>query len=107
MSRPKKKRTSRPRCRDCGAPIVFFRSWTGNWRTFDPKPVNGRTHVGALAYPILYGRAWRLQELVDELMARHQYSSAEAEDEAYDVPWRVAHTCRETPTTTSEREHDQ
>lgn len=98
MTKPRKKRTGRPRCRDCNAPIVFFRSWTGNWRTFDPKPVNGRTHVGAPAYPIMHGRAWRLEELVDELMVTRKYWRDEAEDEAYDVPWHVAHACQTTTT---------
>jgi len=105
MSR--RKRRTAPRCRDCQALIVFFRSWTGSWRTFDPKPVNGRTHVGALAYPILHGRAWLLEELVDELLVRHQYGRADAEDEAYDVPWHVAHNCRQPAPTDEESEHEQ
>lgn len=71
---------------------MFHRSWTGKWRTFEPSAVDGRTHVGP-AVPVVYGRAWLLEELVDELMVRHQYGRAAAEDEAYDVPWYVPHSC--------------
>lgn len=105
MSRRKKRSSGPPRCRDCGVQITFYRSWTGRWRTFDPKPVNGRTHIGALAYPVLFSRAWRLEELIDELQARHGYGYAQAEDEAYDVPWHVAHNCRTAkPTEGSEEQ---
>jgi hypothetical protein len=100
MSR-RRKSTGRTRCRDCGLPIVFFRSQSRNWRTYQPRPVNGRTHVGPPAYPIDNGRAWHVDDLVEELMIRLQYSREEATNAAYAVPWHIPHTCR---TTTTEHE---
>lgn len=96
-----RKRRGTPRCNSCNRPIVFFRApSTGNWRPFDPTPVDGRTYQGqhGPAYPIESGRAWRLRDLVEELMIRHQQGEAVALDEAYAFTWHVAHTCT-TPTT--------
>lgn len=86
------------RCMTCKRPIILLLSpfVAGKWRTFDPEPVNGRLHTGGRAYPTEGSRTYRYADFVIELLARHQYSRAEAEDEAYDVPWHVLHLCRES-----------
>lgn len=99
MSR-RRRRSGPIRCRDCQAPVVFFRDPSGNWRTYQPHPVKGRTHIGPIAYPVDNGRAWRLDELVEELMIRLGYGREEALNAAYAVPWHVPHYCRNLPTTT-------
>lgn len=98
-----KRRKSRtaPRCRDCHAVITWFRE-NGRWRTFDPRQVDRRTYTGAIAFPIYGGRAWRLVDLVPELMASRGVGQDEATQEAYDLPWHVPHTCPSTPTRESE-----
>ena len=90
-----------PRCNDCNAVVVWFDSPFARQgrRPFDPKPVDGRTHHGAPAYPVENGsRAWRFPELVDDLQARRQTSRDDAEDEVYDMPWHTLHDCPRTPT---------
>ncbi|MCW2757011.1 MAG: hypothetical protein JWO46_757 [Nocardioidaceae bacterium] len=81
------------RCSTCRAPVAWFLSVSGRWRTFDPKPVNGRTHVGATAFPVEGRHYWRTRELVEDLMVRRHISEPAAQDEVYDLPWHVAHTC--------------
>lgn len=95
MSR-RRKTSGPPRCRDCRAQIVFFRSWTGAWRTWCPIAVDGRTHVGRAASPVFAGRAWVFEDLVDELMALREQSRDEAVDEAYALAWYVPHVCETT-----------
>lgn len=98
MGRRRRKKTGPPRCRNCRAVVVFFRGAGDRWRSFDPKPVDGRTYIGPAAAPVLHGRAWMFTELLDELQALHQYGRGDAIDEAYDLPWHVPHTC---PTSTA------
>lgn len=88
-------RRHRPaRCPDCHQPTVWLASpWSGRWRRFDPTPLNGRAHNGPTAYPVEGRRAWRVRDLVEELMIRRDCSRAEAEDEAYDMPFHVPHVC--------------
>jgi hypothetical protein len=69
--------------------------YAGKWRKFEPRPVNGRIHVGAPAYPVEANRAWRFHALVEELMGRREIPETEAADEAYDMPWHVMHACPE------------
>lgn len=78
---------------------MFFR-WAvgGQWRTFEPRPVDQRTMHGT-AFPVCDRRAWRFRELVEDLMVRRECSQADAEGEARDVPWYQPHTC---PTTEGE-----
>lgn len=98
MSRRRPKRTGPPRCRDCDCLITFKRGpATNDWRPFEPKPVDGRRHVGALAYPVENGRAWYLEAFIDELMGRSAQSRDDATDEAYAFPFYVPHRCRSTP----------
>lgn len=92
MSR-RRKSTAPPRCNHCGAQITFYRSVTGTLRPFDLRPVNGRTYTGPGAFPIFGGRAWHVADLIAELMSRTSQSSADAEDEAYDIDWYVVHAC--------------
>lgn len=73
---------------------MFFRDPSGNWRTYQPRPVQGRTHIGPIAYPVDNGRAWRLDELVEELMIRLGYDREDATNAAYAVPWHMPHFCR-------------
>lgn len=93
-----RKRHTPARCNTCGGRIVFWRNHNGRWRTYDPTPVNGRTHLGT-AHPVWGNRAWRLDDLIEQLMVLTEQSSESARDEAYDVPWYVAHTCPPTTTT--------
>ncbi|MDN4174709.1 hypothetical protein QWY28_17240 [Nocardioides sp. SOB77] len=89
---PKRRRSRYPLCNQCRHPIVWF-SLHGSWRSFDPKPVDGRRHVGGAAYPVEQRRAWRTRDLVVELMGRRSVSEPEAQDEVYDLPWHVLHAC--------------
>lgn len=93
------------RCRDCRAPIAFYGSpFTGARRAFDARPVDPR-QLGQLpqpAFPVENGsRAWRLEQLVEELMVRHGVGHAEALDEAHAMPWHTLHSCP-TPATLEE-----
>jgi hypothetical protein len=89
-----------PRCRDCRAPIAWYLSpFTGKVRKFDARPVDGRTHTGAPAYPVEGRRAWKFTVLVDDLQVRRECSRDDAEAEAYDMPWHVAHDCPNNPHT--------
>ena len=98
------RRVSRRRCRGgggpargrgCDAPVVFFRSpFTGNPRTFDPKPVEpSDPRAGATAFPIFSGRAHRPGDLVDVLMPLRECTASEAEAEIQDLPWHLIHEC--------------
>lgn len=88
-----RRRRGPARCSDCRRPIVWLRL-RGSWRTFEPGPVDGRTHVGPRAHPVEGRHAWpSLREATEDLMVRRRMSSADAEAEAYDLPWYVAHTC--------------
>lgn len=105
MTRRQRRRHGRPTCGNCGRPVVWLRRamaapGSSAWRTFDPKPVDGRTHHGPPACPVENGRlAWRFRELVEELMVRRECSQADAEDEARDMPWYVPHRCpQDAPT---------
>lgn len=71
--------------------------FTGQWRAFDPTPVNGRTHQAPDAFPSEGMRTYRYQVLVEELLLRRGCSRGEAEDEAYDMPWYVLHRCPNGP----------
>lgn len=103
----RRRATAPPRCKTCNARIVFHRTWSGQWLTFEPREVDGRTHSTGGAMPVVYGHAWQFRELVEELLVRHQYGRSDAEDEAYDVPWYVLHTCPLTTTTTEQGEDPQ
>lgn len=94
MSRRKRKGPA-ARCEVCGLQVKFFRSWTGALRPFAPIAIDPTTTATAVpnAHPVFGGRAWLLDELVDELMARTAQGRGEATDEAYALPWHVAHTC--------------
>ena len=48
-----------PRCASCQAQITWLVSPSGAWRTYEPKAVDGRTHMGVSAYPVEGRRAWR------------------------------------------------
>lgn len=83
-----------PRCRYCGARVVFHGSpHTGRPRTFEPRPVNGHTHSGRPAYPLFGARTWRFRELVEVVQVQRESSLAEAEDEVRDMPWYLPHDC--------------
>ncbi|MFW6776101.1 hypothetical protein ACOACO_17590 [Nocardioides sp. CPCC 205120] len=93
-----------PRCQDCRAPITFFGSpHTGAGRPFDPRQLSGRDSVSAaVGFPVFGGRAWRVVDLVAELMVQRSCSSAEAESEIRDLPWHRPHRCPPAPSTTEE-----
>jgi hypothetical protein len=89
-----------PRCSRCQGPVVWF-VLRGKWRTFEPRPVDGRAHIGGRAHPVEGKYAWTsLRDLTEDLMVRRECSSTTAQDEAYDMPWYVEHTC--PPGTTSD-----
>lgn len=81
-----------PRCNQCRYPIAWF-SFRGDWRPFDPKPVDGRQYPGTGAYPIEEKRAWHTVALVEELMGRLGITRDEAEEHVYAMPWHVLHAC--------------
>lgn len=87
------------RCNDCQAPVVWLMSPHGGGynRRFDAKPVDGRTHTGAAAYPVEGRRAWKLADLVEDLQARRETTREAAETEAYDMPWHTPHDCPNSP----------
>lgn len=88
-------------CKSCKGKVVFLASpfHPAKWRTFEPAPVNGRTYPGVDAYPAEERRTYRFPDLVEALMMRRHCSRAEAEAEAYDVPWWVLHRCPNNDTT--------
>lgn len=89
-------------CNDCAGRITFIRSpYTGDWRPFDPKPIDRATHQGAVPYPVENERAWKSRELIEDLMVRRRLSRDEAEREVNDMPWHVPHRC--PPLTTTEQ----
>jgi hypothetical protein len=92
------RRRGTPRCNDCKAPVIFFRSpFTGGWRPFEAKPISpGQMHTAA-AYPIENNvRAWLYRDLVEDLMVRRGIGQLEAEDEAHAMPWHAVHNCHAT-----------
>ncbi len=92
------------KCQWCKATVVFLRSpFTGGWRKFDARPVDGRTHTGRAAYPVENERAWKLPLLIEDLRVRRECGRDQAEDEAYDMPWHVTHDCPENPFTSPEK----
>lgn len=91
-----------PRCNTCDRRIQFLLSPAGGWRTFDPEAVDGRTHTGGEAYPTEGARTYRYRDLVEELLVRRQGSRADAEEEAYAMPWHVVHHCPPTTPTPEE-----
>lgn len=92
MGRGKNRQRGPRRCTGCRAVFEWF-SLRGEWRKFDPTPVDGRTHIGAHAYPVPGKQAWRRADLVEHLIATREVSQAAAEDEVYDMPWHVLHAC--------------
>jgi hypothetical protein len=89
-----RKRPIAARCRSCKAPVVFFRSpFTGNVRAFNPKPIDMRTPLVEAAYPVLNRRAYKLHDVIEELVVVRRCSTAEAEEEARDLPWHTLHAC--------------
>jgi len=81
-------------CRNCRAPIAFFRSpFTDGVRIFNAKPVDMRGQLAEVAYPVLGRQAYRLRDVVDQLMVMRQCSHGEAEEEARDLPWHTLHAC--------------
>jgi hypothetical protein len=76
--------------------VAFFRSpFTGNVRTFDPKPVEpSHPLAGVKAFPVLGGtHAYRPVDLVEVLQLRDEISESEAADEIRDMPWHLFHEC--------------
>src|SRR4051812_44681660 len=92
MSR-RKKRGPTPRCEACGVAVKSIKTWTGSYRPFGRIAINPNVALVPNAYPFFAGRVWLLEDLVDELMVRAAQSRAEANDEAYALPWYVAHAC--------------
>ncbi len=100
MSHRRRRHTGPPRCHTCREPVISL-LLRGKFRTFNPRPVDGRTHVGAHAHPVEGKYAWSsLRELVEDLMVRREVGRDDAEREAYDMPWFARHTCH--PRTTAE-----
>jgi hypothetical protein len=98
MSRRKRRARFPVRCDRCLAEVRWFRL-DNAWRLFDRRPIDPRTSTtGRRAYPVEAGRAWRLTDLVPELMGRRGVSAQDAEDEAYDMPWHTRHECAVRPT---------
>jgi hypothetical protein len=95
MAARKRPRRGPAQCRNCRAPIAFFLSpfMTGQVRAFNPYPVDPRVQSGAASYPVLGRQAYRLPDLVDQLMVLRQCSHSEAEEEAADLPRHTFHAC--------------
>lgn len=86
------------RCRFCQARVEFFASpFTGRVRKFDARPVDGRSHTGAAAYPVMGKRAYKHAELASVLRVQRECSLEDAENEVYDMPWYVPHDCPNSP----------
>ena len=102
MTRRKRRGYTAPRCLSCKAPVIFLLSpfGTGKWRTFDPAPVDRTASAEtAAAYPAEGKRAWRLDDLVAELVSRRLCSDEEARSEALDFPAYHLHACPNDPFT--------
>lgn len=83
------------RCNDCGAPIKWLKSpFSSKWRPFEPSPVGPNDDT--VAYPVEALRAWKFDELVEELMVRRDCSRAEAQEEAHAFAWYALHHCPNT-----------
>ena len=84
------------KCRDCDAPIVFFRA-PNSPKTcpFDPTPVEpSHPLAGIKAFPVLGGSAaYRPAHLAELLQVQRQSTIAAAEAEVQDLPWHLIHTC--------------
>lgn len=100
MARRRRRTRTGPQCSTCKASIKWIRL-RGNWRTFDPKPLDGKQHAG-LAYPTENNgtTASPFEELVDDLQGRLGITRVEAEDHAYAMPWYALHACPPETTTT-------
>lgn len=86
------------RCRTCHDPVVFFRSpFTGNVRTFDPKPVDGHHDLAVKAFPVLGRAAYKFAPLVELIQIQRECSDTEAEAEVRDMPWHFIHDCTTPP----------
>jgi len=93
---PPRRRASRrarsyPRCNTCRYAITWF-SLRGDWRAFDPKVIDGRSHAQA-AYPVEGKKASPVGDLIEEFMGRYEIDRADAEDHVYALPWHVLHAC--------------
>jgi hypothetical protein len=95
-----RKRREPTKCKDCRRPIKWLITNNGQWLPFDPLPVDPREHCGKPAFPVEQHRAYRLDELVTELMGRNEISYDEARDEAYAFAWHAKHVCLLIPTDT-------
>lgn len=85
------------RCPTCSRSVKWLKSpFSSSWRCFEPTPVS--PNAGAVAYPVEALRAWKFDELVEELMARRNQSRTDAQDEAYAFPWYALHHCPNEPT---------
>ncbi len=88
------------RCHGCKVPVVFFRSpFTGNLRTFDPKPVDGHHALAVKAFPVMGRTAYKFSPLVELIQIQRECSEPEAEDEVRDMPWHFIHDCTTDATT--------
>lgn len=98
MSR-RRSRRGPPRCRDCQAPVVFFRNpMTNRWRPFDPKPVDKAQQLPRAAWVVENNTwAWPVAYLVEDLMVRLPCSHDEAEEHAHAMPWHLPHDCPNRP----------
>lgn len=95
MSRRTRRRTVKmPRCNDCKARVRWFGSAVGHgWWLFNADPVKNPRERPLGGYPVENKKAWKFDELVEELMIRHGYLRGDAEDEVYDMPWHTRHAC--------------
>lgn len=91
----RRRRRGSPRCRDCQAPVVFFRSAvTRTWRPFDPRPVRDSQQLPAVPWSIENNVwAWPFRDLVEDLMVRLQCGQNEAEEHALAMPRHFPHDC--------------
>jgi hypothetical protein len=82
------------RCRSCQAPVELFRSpFTGEWRTFEARPIDGRHDLAVKAFPVLSGKAYKFADLTSIVQPLRECSLSAAEDEVRDMPWYVPHDC--------------
>lgn len=106
MTRRRRRVRDRARCQHCQHPIAWFRTTHGSWRSCEPRPVDGRTHNNCPpAMPVENNRwLWPFEDLVADLQGRRECSRADAEAEAYDMPWYIPHTCPHGSSTADELE---
>lgn len=98
MSRRTRRSTGPPRCAECGAQFIWLRApVTGNWRPFDPAPIDRRSSTQRVAYPVENNRAWMPRELIEDLMERRECSRDQATSEVDDMPWHTPHICTPPP----------